>query len=531
MMINELEQLNNNLAIERITINSLEKLDNNYIRIKGEGYYNVEIDVITNGVFTFDFSLFNRVKKIVTVNNQDYLIAENNYGYTFLISLKDGQKIIKKAKQIDYIGDGLFGVCTKDIFNTDKVFDLATNDYVLFPDNMIYRDYDKGLLILREENKKSYDKHKEMVIDRNSNTIIPMVNGGIRIIDKNKFIANNMIIDFNQKVIIKDADLVMPLATDKIILLKNRKLFVLNNELEVIKTYLIGETKKPWYIVVNGEECITMTFKKKVRSKKYEPRIEKDITVIVNTKNDTVSKIDFIPRMSRYDVFIINGKNSKKGLMNKKSEIILNTEWDSIKPLQDTSNKYFYISKDEEYFIFNSETKVIVKVSYDEMEEFRDGLALGYNSMQRNYQLIDEELNPIFNLNHIGHKKFYYKNGILCYHSGNYLRGYDAYTIINQLGEILMPSRQCRVKMNKFGLLEIEDCKTSKKVLFDMNSRQFIQLEMNVPMLKTENGMQLDFSKLPIEQIISNKQSSKLLQEDSSNVKKLLLKPKRNETI
>ena len=64
-----------------------------------------------------------------------------------------------------------------------------------------------------------------------------------------------------------------------------------------------------------------------------------------------------------------------------------------------------------------------------------------------------------------------------------------------------------------------------------MNSRQFIQLEMNVPMLKTENGMQLDFSKLPIEQIISNKQSSKLLHEDSSNVKKLLLKPKSNETI
>lgn len=530
-MINELEQVNNALAIEKITINSLEKLDNNYIRIKGEDYYNVEIDIITNGVFTFDFSLFNCVKKIINFNNQDYLIAENNYGYIFLISLKDGKRIIKKVKQIDYIGDGLFVVCSKDIFNTDKVFDLATNDYVLFPDNMIYRDYDKGLLILREENKKSYDKHKEMVIDRNGNIIIPMVDDGIRIIDKNKFIANNMVIDFNQEVIIKDADLVMPLATDKIILLKNRKLFVLNNELEVIKTYLIGETKKPWYIVVNGEECITMTFKKKVRSKKYEPRIEKDITVIVNTKNDTVSKLDFVPRMSRYDTFIVNGTNSKKGLMNKKSEIILNTEWDSIKPLHDTNNKYFFISKDEEYFIFNSETKVIIKVAYDEMEEFRDGLALGYNSTQRNYQLIDEELNPVFYLNYLGHKVFYYKNGNLCYHSGNYLRGYDVYTIINKSGDELMPSRQCRVKMNKFGLLEIEDYKTSKKVLFDMNSGEFIDLEINVPMLKTENGMQLDFSKLPIEQIVSNKQISKLLQEDSNNVKKLLLKPNSNETI
>jgi len=99
-MINELEQVNNDLAIEKITINSLEKLDNNYIHIKGEGYYNVEIDVITNGVFTFDFSLFNRVKKIISFNNQDYLIAENNYGYTFLISLKHGKRIIKKVKMI-----------------------------------------------------------------------------------------------------------------------------------------------------------------------------------------------------------------------------------------------------------------------------------------------------------------------------------------------------------------------------------------------------------------------------------------------
>lgn len=528
-MESKLELINNDLISEKIIINSLEKLDNDYIRIIGNDYFKREFDVITNGILTFDFSFYDKVKGIINFNECDYLIAENSFREVTLISLNDNKRIIKKVREIDYIGDGLFGISQDEVFSTEKVFDLMANDYVPFPDNMIFRIYKEGLLVLQERDEKSYNQHKEMVIDRSGNIILPKVDGGIRIIDKTKFIANNMVIDFNQKTIVQDVDLVMPLTDEKIIVLKNRKLFVLNNMLEVIKTYTVGETKKPWYIAINNEECITMTFKRKTQTKKYEPRIEKDITVIINTKTDTVSKMDTLPSLSCNDIFKITGENHKKGLMNKKGEIVLAAEWDNIKELHDTENKYFFIEKDDEYYIFNSQTKFMLKVLYEEMEEFQDGLAIGYSFEQKKYQLIDEELNPIFNLDHMGHYKFYYKNGILCYHTGSWKNGYDAYTIITQSGETLMPSRKCRVKRNDFELLEIDDYQTDKKVLFDMKNGQFLQLEMNVPIIQTENGKKLDFSRLPIEMFISNNQSPSSLQEDSTYVKRLFLKPKTNE--
>ena len=81
-----------------------------------------------------------------------------------------------------------------------------------------------------------------------------------------------------------------------------------------------------------------MIFKKKVRVKKYEPRVEKDVTVVINTKTDTILKLDCVPSLSKDDVFKFNGNHNKKGLMNKKSEIILDAEWDNIKPLYDKTH-------------------------------------------------------------------------------------------------------------------------------------------------------------------------------------------------
>ncbi len=527
-MTNELESVNNGLVIEKFTITSLEKLDSNYIRIIGKRGCK-DIDVITNGIFTLNFGLFSKVKNIINYNEIDYLIAENIYGESFLISLNNGMKLIKKVKEINYIGDGLFAIGNKDRFSVEKVFDLNTNDYIPFPNNMIFATYKDGILTLQESDKKSYEQHQEMIIDRSGNIIIPKIDGRFSIIDKTKFISSNMIIDLNQKVIIENVDLIMQLSDDKIIILKNRKLFILNNALEVIKIYTIGETKKPWYTSINSEECITMTFKKKIRTKKYEPRIEKDITVIIDTKTDTISKMDFIPNLSPYAVFTITGNNHKRGLMNKKSEIILNIDYDNIKALHDTNNKYFFLEKEDEHYIFNSETKDIKKVAYTEMEEFRDGLALGYIPNPINNQLIDEELNVVFNLEHMGHTRYYYKNGILCYHCGNWRNGYDVYTIIAQSGETLMPSRKCRVKRNGFELLEINDEQTGQTVLFDLNNGQFMQLEINIPVIETENGQEFDFSKIPIQQFLLENQSSLLVQEDIKNVKKLFLKPQNNK--
>jgi len=247
--------------------------------------------------------------------------------------------------------------------------------------------------------------------------------------------------------------------------------------------------------------------------------------VIVNIKTDTVSKIDFIPSLSSYEVFTITNNHYKQGLMNKKSEIILNVEYDNIKALHDTNNKYFFLEKDDDHYLFNSETKLIKKVSYTEMEEFRDGLAIGYTPESPKYQLIDEELNVIFNLDHMGHSRYYYKNGILCYHSGSWRNEYDAYTIITQFGETLMPSRKCRVKRNEFELLEINDEQTGKTVLFDMNNGQFIQLEINVPVIETEKGQEFDFSRLLIQQLLLGTKFHPLVPEDSNDTKRLILKP------
>lgn len=521
-MTNELELANNGLAIEKFTIISLEKLDNNYIRIIGKRGYR-DIDVVTNGIFALNFSPFSKVKKVITYGEVDYLIAENIYSESFLISLNDGVRLIKRVKEINYIEDGLFGISEKKDFSTEKVFDLNTNKYISFPDDMIFKSYKDGVLTLQESNKASYEKHKEMVIDRNGNIIIPRNDGRIRIINNTKFIFNNMIIDLNQKIIIQDADLIMPLTDDKIIKLKNRKLFILNNALEVIKTYTIGETKKPWYTSVNSDECITMTFKKKIRPKKYEPRIEKDITVMINTKTDTVSKMNFVPSFSPYEVFTITGSNHKKGLMNKKGEIILNAEYDNIKALHDSDNKYFFLEKDDNHYIFNAKTKSIIKVSYTEMEEFKDGLAIGYIPKPTNYQLVNEELNPIFNLEYMGSSRYYYKNGILCYNSNSWANE-DNYTIITQFGEVLMSSRKCQVKRNGFELLEIHDDKTGKNALFDMNKGQFVQLEINVPVIETENGQQFDFSRFPIKQLFQDTQAYLVLQEDNiEHNKKMIL--------
>ncbi len=523
-MENELKPIYNDSDIEKIKITSLDKLDNNYIRIIGNKNL---ISVVTNGIFTLNINSSTKVEKIINYNGVDYIILQNRFREYSLICLNDGVKLINKVNNINYIDDGLFEVSQNDRYCAEKVFDLTTNDYILFPDNMIFKEYKDNVLVLQENDR---EKHNEMVINRNGDIILPKIdnsNGGIRIIDKTKFIYNSTLIDFTQKTIIQDADLIMPLSDDKLIVLKNRKLFILNNELEIIKTYIIGETKKPWYTLITSEKCIMMTFKKKVKIKKYEPRIEKNITVIINTETDTVNKTVFVPRMSLDKFFLINGENNKKGLMNKDGEIILEIEYDKIEALYDKDNKYFFVEKNNKFYIFNAETRLMIQVSYTSMKPFKDGLAVGYTPEPKNYQLIDEDLNPVFNLEHMGHPAFYYKDDILCYHCGNYMKQYDAYTIITKDGEILMPSRQCKVKRNEFDLLEINDWQTDERFLFNMNSGQFEQLELNVPIIETATGKKLDFNRLPIQQFISNKDTA--LTENDSGIVKKLLKPKTEE--
>lgn len=518
-MENNLTLTNNSLEYEKITIISLEKLDNGYMHIMGIDCFKRKIDVITNGILTFDFNLFNKVKNIIKFNKHDYLIAETYFGKTHLISLNDGKTLMKSKNRITYLEDGLFNI-------NGHVFDLEINDYISFPDNMDFRSYKNGYIVLKDGNKETYDPHKEMVIDRNGNIIVPKIDGNITLLNENKFITNNMIIDFNNKIIIKDADLVMPLIDDKIMVLKNRKIFVLNNLLEIIKTYNIGENKKPWYVSIR-DDAIIMSFKKKTHTKKHEPRIETSVTVIINTKTDEISKMDILPSMSNEDIFKITNEHHKVGLMNKKYEIVFKTEWDSIKELHDTENKYFFIEKDNKYYIFNYQTGFMLEVLYEEMKEFHDGLAICYNPAEENIQLIDENLNPVFNLERLGYPSFFYKNGILCYHSGNYDN--DEYTIITEDGKVLMPSRKCRVKRNDFDILEIHDYKTDEIILFDLNNGSFFELEINVPIIETEKGETLDFSKIPIQQLISK--SCLFLESDESSIKKMLLKSKLNDEL
>lgn len=65
------------------------------------------------------------------------------------------------------------------------------------------------------------------------------------------------------------------------------------------------------------------------------------------------------------------------------------------------------------------------------------------------------------------------------------------------------------------------DEQTGKTSLFDMNSGQFIQLEISIPVIETENNKKFDFSRSSIKQILLNEQ---LIQEDIGYFKKLLLR-------
>ena len=199
-------------------------------------------------------------------------------------------------------------------------------------------------------------------------------------------------------------------------------------------------------------------------------------------------------------------------------------EWDNIKPLYDKDNKYFFIEKNDECYIFDSSSKTMHRVSYEDIKEFHDGLAIGYDSKIKKYDLIDEELKTIFQLDHMGHSLFYYKNGILCYHTGSWRNGEDFYTIITKSGEVLMQPRRCRVRRNGFDILEISDYKTDNNYLFDLNSGHFIIFEVDVPIIESNNGRELDCSKLPIQQLFLNDFSSFSVEDESNGVKKLLLK-------
>lgn len=516
-MSNELDITNNEITTESIKIQSLEKLNNNYVHIIGNNKYD-KINVVTNGKNTLNFN-HSKIETIFTYNGIDYLISRNYSNEYFLISIFDEKRIIKKVKNIKYIGDGLIGVNTTETFSHDynEIFDLKTNNKVPLPDNMIYKDYMHDLIILREGDKESYEQHKEMVINRQGEVVLPLIAASIRVIDKTRFMTDHIIIDTDKNIVIEGADQILPMNDGKIFVLKNRKLFILDKDFEVIKTYLIGETGKPWYVAINSDECITMTFNKKIRTKKYEPRIEKEITVIVNTKTDEVNKVDFIPSLGIDEVFRIK-ENDKVGLMNRKSEILLNAEYDNVKALHDSKNKYFFIEKDENYFIFNAETKEIKKVLFNKMYEYKDGLTLGYNYAEKKYQLLDEDLNIRFSLDYMGHGLFYYKNGILCYHSGDYFNNKDEYSIINESGEILMPSRKCRVTRNGFDILEIDDYYSGENILFNMNTSEFIELKLDVP----SKNNKLDFSKIQIGNLIPNSSLStgrKLILESNINKK------------
>jgi len=89
-----------------------------------------------------------------------------------------------------------------------------------------------------------------------------------------------------------------------------------------------------------------------------------------------------------------------------------------------------------------------------------------------------------------------------------------------------MASRQCRIKQNGFGLLEINDWETGEKFLFNMNSGQFERLELNVPIIETNNGKKLDFSKLPIKELFSSNTS--LIEESGGISKKSLMQKTDN---
>lgn len=500
----------------KMTIDSIEKLDNNFIHIIGKINFK-EINVITNGKFTLDVRNFFTIKEIINYKGFYYVIARKCYEGYYLICINDKKRLIKNVEYISYLNDGLLEI------NLKKVFDLNSNDYVPFPENMEFKNYKDNIISL--QNKSEIGKeNRQMVIDREGKTIIPLVSGDIDIIDSTKFIIKNnltakeSIVDFNQQTIYFESDFIGLIGNDKLAILNKGKLSILNYNLEIINTYEIGEEKRPWCVIYNNE-FISMTFK---TEDKKDLKEESNITIIVDFQTNNVFKVDYIPKLSDKNIIPITDKNCLKGLLNRKTGEIIVKECQKVDPLNDSKCKYFYIKKDDKNFIYDAERKNWNKVTYTDMKPFKNGLAIGINNNPINYEIIDEDFNILFKLDHMGSFNFEYENGILCYHSGNWAKKYDAYTIINKNNEVLMPKKECKVKKNNFGLLEIKDKETGETTFFDFQNEQFLKLQLDVPIIKNGIAEELNFNKITSNDIINQN----LIKDNYFKVKKISNKHK-----
>ena len=331
-------------------VTSIDKLDFGYIHVIGKTR-SIDINFITNDTLTLECDNYSEVK-VIRYQNIDYLISENYFLEYSLVRIHDQKRLIKKARNINYIKEGLleidYGKYGKKIYNLDNL------NYISIPDNMYCKSYENNLLLL-----KSTNNNQSKAIDRDGYTIISPIQGNIDIIDNNKFILNqstaSSIIGFNKEVYIDKANYIIQFNKDRIGVLKDGTLFILNNKLEILKNYEIGIKGRP-SLIGGFDNHFIMSFT--IAQQNYK-------TIFINLENDKILSGNF--SLSSYliqkDFVKICYNDNSYGIMNQKTLEILIKNCKNVEALNDSNYKYFFITQNNQNYIYNAQSNN--KYSFD----------------------------------------------------------------------------------------------------------------------------------------------------------------------
>ena len=485
----------------KIRIFSVIDLGKGYYRVKGRKLVDkkereaiadiscselgVPFDIVTNFRNVVQMKLPN-IHSIVSYDGVDYLIGSNGNKEYFLKVLSNvgktngvcGDNIIREVEKIDYMGDGLFKVVEKNS-PANKVFDAKIGDYIGFPNGMSLDHYFKKeeLFVLLKTDDKS--DLAPIVIDRNGKVVHKFdpsvydisVKGPLQFLthEKHGETYTESYIDLERKIEINGFERLVVLKDSGFAVIKEGKLFVLDNNCDIKQEYSLGDNRS----FICGVDCSN--------EKEYRISYANNVTVIINTEENTVKILNYIEPLDRTEVVVFRNDDGKEGLRTGGGNVILNCKYDEIIPLHDTKLprvRYYLLEQSRMRFIFDLESRVSLYVRCDHIDDCFDGGFLRCWNCGENGKtiLIDKNLNVVFELEKRG-KNFHYGYGVLCYNVGGDDKKYTIITQDAKTKEIttLMEPKNCRVLMIGDRFLEICDSDYSdKRRIFDLKKENLL---------------------------------------------------------
>ena len=496
----------------KIRIFSVIDLGKGYYRIKGRNLVDKEerealadiscselgvpFDIVTNFRNVVQMKLPN-IHSIVSYDGVDYLIGSNGNKEYFLKVLSNvgkingvcGDNIVRKAKEIDYINNGLFKVVENESSVT-RVYDVKAEKYIKFPDGMSLNHYyeKEGLLVLSKADDES--NLTPIVIDRNGKIIYKSKPGAydISVVGPLQFLTQEKqgetctesYIDLERSICIDGYERLVVLKDSGFAVIKEGKLFILDKDRSIKQEYSLGDNRS--FIC-----CVDCS-----NENEYRISYANNVTVIINTKENTVKTLNYIEPLDRTKVVVFRNEDGKEGLRTGGGNVILNCEYDEIIGLYDNiinDTRYYLLKQSGVRFILDLESRALLNVKWSYIDDHFDGGFLRCWNRGKNGKIIllDENLNVAFELERRG-KNFHYGYGVLCYNVGGDDKKYTIITQDSATKEIttLMEPTYCSVRMIGDRFLEIRMSEYSdKREIFDLKERKFIKLDFQI---SVENG-------------------------------------------